>query len=152
MTALLTVSKLTYGCSERHLIFLRPSIDHQKPQLQENARRLFHGDTDGRSDGWGSDYDPSYKSRRQAARHAEADGTAFATVALPSHYSAISAVLHHVKHRLGNEWSLRHVIDWGSGAGSCIWYTKRCSHHHTVLMINQGVSLCLPEEPEYRRF
>ncbi|KLO20780.1 Rsm22-domain-containing protein [Schizopora paradoxa] len=95
--------------------------DRQRPQLQENAKRLFHGDAHGRSDGWGSDYDPSYRSRRQAARHAEADGTAFATVALPSHYSAVSAVLHHVKVRLGNDWTLRHVLDWGSGAGSCIW-------------------------------
>lgn len=53
--------------------------------------------------------------------HAQRDGTAFASVALPSHYSVVYAVLDHVKQRLGPEWTVDRLIDWGSGTGTGLW-------------------------------
>ncbi|KAH9949373.1 mitochondrial small ribosomal subunit Rsm22-domain-containing protein [Amylocystis lapponica] len=92
--------------------------ESDKPALHADASRLFGQEDDAE---WDTSYDVKYKSRRQAARHAERDGTAFASVALPSHYSAISAVLDHVKQRMGPEWKVERVIDWGSGTGSGLW-------------------------------
>ncbi|KAI0348145.1 Rsm22-domain-containing protein [Trametopsis cervina] len=91
-----------------------------KSMLHVDAKRLFT-DNNGEEPQWDSAYEVKYKSRRQAQQHAERDGTAFASVALPSHYSAIVAVLDHVKHRLGPSWTAEHVIDWGSGTGSGLW-------------------------------
>lgn len=71
---------------------------------------------------WDTTYSPQYKSRKQAARHADTDGTAFASVALPAHYSAIYAVLDNLRHRLGKDWDVRRVFEWGSGVGSGFWY------------------------------
>ena len=70
---------------------------------------------------WDASYDVKYKSGKQAHKHGERDGTAFASVALPSHYSAIVAVLDHVKQRLGPDWIVQHIVDWGSGTGSGLW-------------------------------
>lgn len=89
--------------------------------LHTDAKRLFMEETETGSK-WDTAYDTRYKSRKQYAEHAERDGTAFASVVLPAHYSAIAAVLDHVKQRLGPEWSLQHVIDWGAGTGSGLWY------------------------------
>ncbi|KAI0068027.1 Rsm22-domain-containing protein [Artomyces pyxidatus] len=95
--------------------------------ISESDKRLVHNDAkrlflekDDDAD-WDPNYDAQYKSRKQASQHAERDGTAFASVALPAHYSAIYAVLHHVKHRLGAEWRVEHLIDWGAGTGSGLW-------------------------------
>lgn len=88
-----------------------------KVQLHSDATRLFFHE----SEGWDHSYDVKYRSRKQGSRHSDRDGTAFASVVLPAHYSAICAVLHHVKHRLGSQWNVQHVIDWGSGAGSGLW-------------------------------
>lgn len=74
--------------------------------------------------GWDAQYDVRYRSKGQRARHAERDGTAFTSVALPAHYSAIMAVLYHVKMRLGPSWSIQNIIDWGAGAGSGLWYER----------------------------
>ena len=90
-----------------------------KRLLRRDAKRLFneHGDDD--------DWDPSlnvhYKSYKQERRHAERDGTAFISVVLPVHYSAIYAVLHHIKSRLSPQWSVQNVLDWGAGSGSALW-------------------------------
>ena len=88
--------------------------------LHVDAKRLFtdHGEDNGE---WDTSYDVRYKTGEQRARHAERDGTAFASVALPAHYSAISAVLDHLKQRLGPDWSVQHIIDWGAGTGSGLW-------------------------------
>lgn len=67
-------------------------------------------------------YDVEYKNRRQRYQHSARDATAFASVILPAHYSAIYAVLRHVKHRLGPSWNVDRVIDWGSATGSGLWY------------------------------
>ncbi|KAI0692972.1 mitochondrial small ribosomal subunit Rsm22-domain-containing protein [Cytidiella melzeri] len=91
-----------------------------KPMLHVDAKRLFLDDSNDEAQ-WNPSYDVRYKSRRQAHQHAERDGTAFASVALPSHYAAIFAVLDHVKQRLGPNWTAQHVIDWGSGTGSGLW-------------------------------
>ncbi|OBZ68493.1 Rsm22-cox11 tandem protein 2, mitochondrial [Grifola frondosa] len=90
-----------------------------KSMLRVDAQRLFLNDEDETE--WETSYDVKYKSRHQAARHAERDGTAFASVALPAHYSAIVAILDHVKRRLGPGWKIEHVIDWGAATGSGLW-------------------------------
>lgn len=84
--------------------------------------RLFKSPDNGNGqDVWDTQYDTAYASRRQAGRHAIRDGTAFATVALPAHYAAISAVYHHLKLRLEPEWEVDRIIDWGAGTGSGLW-------------------------------
>lgn len=96
-------------------------IDSDKSQLHSDAKRLFLSDG-GPEASWSTAYEVKYKSRKQGYRHAERDAMAFASVILPAHYSAIFAVLQHVKHRLGSIWNVQHVIDWGSGIGGGLWY------------------------------
>jgi hypothetical protein len=100
------------------------SPEGQKSLLHSDAKRLFLSSEveNGEEGGWDANYDTVYRSRNQAARHAIRDGTAFASVALPAHYSAITAVLHHVRLRLGPSWGVDRVIDWGAGTGSGFWY------------------------------
>lgn len=91
--------------------------------LHNDAKRLFYG-SQGEQDmesQWEAQYNVKYRSRRQAARHSERDGTAFASVALPAHYAAIYSVLDHVKRRLEPEWNVERIIDWGAGVGSGLW-------------------------------
>ncbi|KAG7452133.1 Rsm22-domain-containing protein [Guyanagaster necrorhizus] len=92
--------------------------DVDKHRLHEDAKRLFHH-TDTHK--WDTEYDEKYKSWEHRMRHSERDGTAFASIALPAHYSAITAVLSHVKHRIGPEWLVERVVDWGAGTGSVLW-------------------------------
>ena len=93
-------------------------LDADKRLLRRDARRLFN---DGDDDDWDLALNVQYRSYKQARRHAQRDGTAFASVVLPAHYSAIYAVLHHVKSRLGPRWSVQNVLDWGAGTGSALW-------------------------------
>ncbi|KIK70481.1 hypothetical protein GYMLUDRAFT_32504 [Collybiopsis luxurians FD-317 M1] len=96
--------------------------ESDKSVLHNDAKRLFQADgIDNENAEWGTVYDTRYRSRKQASRHSERDGTAFASIALPAHYSATLAVLTHVKHRLGPEWTVSKVIDWGAGTGSGLW-------------------------------
>lgn len=97
--------------------------ESDKQRLHQDAKRLFFDESGNSSaeDAWEVEYDVKYRSRRQAERHYERDGTAFASVALPAHFSAITSVLEHVKHRLEPEWSINNVIDWGAGMGSGLW-------------------------------
>lgn len=97
--------------------------ESDKPMLHVDAKRLFLNETDDRAK-WDTAYETHYKSKLQNARHAERDGTAFASVALPAHYSAIYSVLDHLKQRLGPEWFIERVIDWGAGTGSGLWATS----------------------------
>lgn len=94
-------------------------LDSDRHLLRRDAVRLFseHGD----DDNWDPSLNVRYKSHKQERRHAERDGTAFISVVLPAHYSAIYAVLHHVKLRLGPQWSVQNVLDWGAGSGSALW-------------------------------
>ncbi|KAG6911344.1 hypothetical protein DXG01_001015 [Tephrocybe rancida] len=94
-----------------------------KVQLHSDAKRLFFDDeTTGSESEWEAHYDPkNYRSRKQAFRHSERDGTAFASVALPAHYSAILAVFDHLKRRLEPSYQVAHVMDWGAGTGSGLW-------------------------------
>ncbi|KIO06885.1 hypothetical protein M404DRAFT_137276 [Pisolithus tinctorius Marx 270] len=94
--------------------------DSDKSQLHSDAKRLFLDEIGARSS-WDVAYDVKYKSRKQSYRHATRDATAFSSVILPLHYSAIYAVFHHLKHRLGPTWNVQRVIDWGSGTGSGLW-------------------------------
>ncbi|CAL1694264.1 unnamed protein product [Somion occarium] len=94
--------------------------ESDKPMLHADAERLFL-DENGESAEWNVSFDKKYKSRRQAYLQAERDGTAFASVALPAHYSVLCSVIDHIKQRLGSEWKVNHVIDWGSGTGSGLW-------------------------------
>lgn len=86
--------------------------------LHVDAKRLFQHEGTG---GWNTSYDVKYKSHDQSSRHAERDGTAFASVALPSHYSVIYSILSNIKHRIGPDWNVEHVIDWGAATGSGLW-------------------------------
>ncbi|KAJ4485621.1 mitochondrial small ribosomal subunit Rsm22-domain-containing protein, partial [Lentinula aciculospora] len=96
--------------------------ESDKTLLHNDAKRLFQGkDVDNEDVEWSSNYEVRYRSRHQASRHSGRDGTAFASVALPAHYSALRAVLAHVKHRLGPDWGISRVIDWGAGTGSGLW-------------------------------
>ncbi|KAL0577279.1 37S ribosomal protein S22 [Marasmius crinis-equi] len=96
--------------------------DSDKSLLHTDAKRLFTEDQESSADGeWNTTYDTRYKSWKQTSRHAERDGTAFASVALPSHYSAIKSVLGHLKHRMDPDWKIQRVIDWGAGTGGGLW-------------------------------
>lgn len=97
-------------------------LEHDRTQLHSDALRLFT-ETDEKTgqQKWDTEYDIRYGSRKQAAIHHDRDGTAFATVALPAHFSAIYSVLSHLKHRLGPDWKANNVIDWGAGTGSGLW-------------------------------
>ncbi|KZT08624.1 Rsm22-domain-containing protein [Laetiporus sulphureus 93-53] len=94
--------------------------ESDKHALHADASRIFAHDTEEDAE-WTAAYDVEYRSRKQAARHAERDAVAFASIALPSHYSAICSVLDHAKQRLGPQWRVERVIDWGSGAGAGLW-------------------------------
>ncbi|KAH8119963.1 Rsm22-domain-containing protein [Phellopilus nigrolimitatus] len=103
---------------------LRDAIEriiNDKPRLHEDAKRLFREEGADGSELWHTNYETDYKSWRRAARHADRDGTAFASVALPAHYSTVYAVLENLKDRLGSDWKIKHVLDWGSGVGSGLW-------------------------------
>ena len=103
-----------------------------KSMLHVDAKRIF-GTTDvPAQSGWDSQYDVKYKSHKQAYRHSERDGTAFASVALPAHFSAIYSVLDHVKQRLGPEWEIERVIDWGAGTGSGLWLVTFFRRHNAT--------------------
>ncbi|KZT27577.1 Rsm22-domain-containing protein [Neolentinus lepideus HHB14362 ss-1] len=97
--------------------------DLDKPMLHQDAKRLF---VDAEAGVWSTAYTKKYKSRQQGARHFERDGAAFASVALPAHYSAIYTVFDHVKRRLGPEWKVGRIIDWGAGTGSGLWAAAHC--------------------------
>lgn len=100
--------------------------ESDKPMLHVDAKRLFFDETH-----WDTSYDVRYKSRQQTARHSERDGTAFASVALPAHYSATYAVFDHIKQRLGPEWNVGRVVDWGSGTGSGLWASAHAFQRST---------------------
>lgn len=96
--------------------------ESDRPQLHNDAKRLFYEDTaDGSASEWETQYDSKYRTWRQKTRHAERDGTAFASIALPAHYSAIISVFDHLKRRLEPSWKVERIIDWGAGTGSALW-------------------------------
>ncbi|KAF9270814.1 Rsm22-domain-containing protein [Marasmius fiardii PR-910] len=101
-----------------------------KTMLHTDAKRLFVIPEEGSEDHWNTNYDTRYRSRQQASRHSERDGTAFATIALPAHYSAIKSVLQHLKHRMNPDWEVRRVIDWGAGTGSGLWAALHTFQQH----------------------
>ena len=103
-------------------------VGTDKSLLHSDARRLFASGAGDIESEWDTTYDTKYKSRQAALRHEARDGTAFASIALPSHYSAIRAVLDHVKQRLGRAWNVEHVVDWGVGTGSALWYVPYSTH------------------------
>jgi hypothetical protein len=83
---------------------------------------------------WETKYDVKYRSRLQASRHFERDGTAFASVVLPAHFSAIYSVLHQAKRRLGPEWNVNKVIDWGAGTGSALWWVSTLAWKWSIVL------------------
>ncbi|KAG6813991.1 hypothetical protein H0H92_004484 [Tricholoma furcatifolium] len=92
-----------------------------KTQLHSDAKRLFSDESQGITE-WAPHYDPKdYSSRKKASRHSDRDGTAFASVVLPAHYSSILAVFEQIKQRLEPSWRAKRVIDWGAGTGSGLW-------------------------------
>ncbi|KAF7337621.1 3-methyl-2-oxobutanoate hydroxymethyltransferase [Mycena sanguinolenta] len=97
--------------------------ERDKKQLRSDAQRLFQERKDqGGSEGsWDADYNTKYRTKAQARDHADRDGSAFASIALPAHFSAITAVLDHLKRRLEPEWRVERIIDWGAGTGSGLW-------------------------------
>ena len=120
--------------------------DSDKPTLHQDAKRLFSSETTAGEE-WNSTYDMHYKSGKEAGRHALRDATAFATVALPSHYSAIYAVFEQVKQRLGPGWQVDRVIDWGAATGSGLWFVANCPWKWSSVItrfLSQGVWTCFP--------
>ncbi len=115
-----------------------PISDSDKHELHRDAKRLFMDESTSKME-WNSSYDAQYKSGKEAGRHALKDATAFATVALPAHYSAIYSVLDHVKQRLGPEWEVERVIDWGAATGSGLWFVQGSCLNPCVLL----TSACL---------
>ena len=113
--------------------------EHDKPTLHNDAKRLFTYEDDSSQLQWDTSYDQQYRNRKQAHRHADRDGTAFASVALPAHYAAIRGVLDHVRWRLGDEWRVERVIDWGAGTGSGLWFITLLLRDFHPLKFNQGV-------------
>jgi len=108
--------------------------DSDKSMLHVDAKRIF-GTTDVTTGSeWDSQYDVKYKSHKQAYRHSERDGTAFASIALPAHFSAIYSVLDNLKQRLGPKWQIERVIDWGAGTGSGLWFVNVVSYTDTPLL------------------
>ena len=103
------------------MLFRSWLTDSDKPTLHQDAKRLFSSET-AAGEEWNSAYDMHYKSGKEAGRHALRDATAFATVALPSHYSAIYAVFKQLKQRLGQDWQVDRVLDWGAATGSGLWF------------------------------
>lgn len=97
------------------------AIDSDKHTLHHDAKRLFMEEEGPRAE-WNASYDAKYKSGKEAGRHSLRDATAFATVALPAHYSVVYSVLDHVKQRLGPDWEVQHVLDWGAATGSGLWF------------------------------
>lgn len=100
-------------------------LDSDKPTLRQDAKRLFSNETV-TGEEWNSTFDMRYNSAKEAGRHALRDATAFATVALPSHYSVVYAVLDHIKRRMGADWQVDRVIDWGAATGSGLWFVRTC--------------------------
>lgn len=98
--------------------------------LHVDAKRIFGTEEDTTDPEWDSQYDVKYKSYKQAHRHSERDGTAFASVALPAHFSAIYSILYHVKQRLGPSWRIEKVIDWNAGTGSGLWLVNPLPYTH----------------------
>lgn len=118
-----SVTRLIESAFIPHPCFFRAKtyLDSDKSMLRVDAKRIF-GTTDDTDDHkWDSQYDVKYKSNKQAYRHSERDGTAFASIALPAHFSAIYSVFDHVKRRRGSEWQVERVIDWCAGTGSGLW-------------------------------
>ena len=109
---------------------LKTLPDSDKSMLHVDAKRIFGTAGDPADTKWDSQYDVKYKSHKQAYRHSERDGTVFASVALPAHFSAIYSVLDHVKQRLGPELQIERVIDWGAGSGSGLWLVNDLSYTH----------------------
>ncbi|PPQ76992.1 hypothetical protein CVT25_014809 [Psilocybe cyanescens] len=96
--------------------------DEATPVLRSDSTRLFKNSGGEQGQGeWDTMYNTNYSSREQTLKHAVRDGMAFATVALPAHYSAIMSVLLHIKLRLEPTWEVNKIIDWGAGTGSGLW-------------------------------
>lgn len=111
-----------------HLVALEidESADSDKSRLHSDAMRLFAKmDSDENTTGWELQLDPKYKSYKQGARHAERDATAFVSVAMPGHYTAIYSVFNHLKHRMDGGFDVERVVDWGAGSYSGLWFVIR---------------------------
>lgn len=92
--------------------------------IRTDAERLYQ------SQDWNTTSSPRYKSRKQAARHAERDGLAFAAVSLPPRYSVIYRVLFDLRWRLGREHIIERVMEWGGGLGSGAWAALNVFKRH----------------------
>jgi len=50
------------------------------------------------------------------------EGLAYAAIALPPHIVAIKSVLHQLRVRMPNDWTVKNVINFGSQTGAGFWY------------------------------
>lgn len=129
-------------------------LDSNKVQLHSDAKRLFSDSQEdkGTKGEWETYYDPqNYRSRKQAFRHSERDGTAFATVALPAHYSAILSIFDHIKRRLEPSWRVERIIDWGAGTGSGLWFDYSDHHRNYSLLTSPAGQLFMLSKSQLAR-
>lgn len=103
--------------------------------VHSDAKRLFQSpESDSGEDvSWNTTYDTEYRSRQQAMKHGARDGTAFASIALPAHYSAITAVLRHARLRLDSALEVDQIIDWGAGTGSGLWCVQALQLSYLII-------------------
>lgn len=98
------------------------ALDSDKSRLHSDAMRLFAKmDSDENTTGWELQLDPKYRSYKQGARHAERDATAFVSIAMPGHFTAIYSVFKHLEHRMTGGFEPERIIDWGAGSYSGLW-------------------------------
>jgi hypothetical protein len=127
-------------------------LESSRVQLHSDAKRLFYNKdrANGSENEWETQYDSKYRTWRQKSRHAERDGTAFASIALPAHYSAIISVFDHIKQRLEPSWAIERIIDWGSGTGSGLWLDSSIRLKHSINHLPPGLPSTLSKNPWFR--
>ncbi|KAG9013377.1 37S ribosomal protein S22 [Tulasnella sp. JGI-2019a] len=96
-----------------------------KYQLRSDAKRLFlHPSPASVHDLRWSSKTPQHSSKKKEKMMGPRDGLAFATVAMPAHYTAIATVFEEAKQRLGRDWEIDSIVDFGAKAGAVLWAAR----------------------------
>ncbi|KAG8881935.1 37S ribosomal protein S22 [Tulasnella sp. 331] len=96
-----------------------------KYQLRSDAKRLFlHPSPASVHELRWSSKTPQHSSKKKEKMMGPRDGLAFATVAMPAHYAAIATVFEETRQRLGPDWELESIVDFGAKAGAVLWAAR----------------------------